>query len=156
MISEGVFKDARIVIVDDEPVVVDVLERFFRKAGYENIASATNSDEALRLCDRIAPDLIVLDLQMPGRDGFWLLERLHERLHEDVFTPIIVLTGDAGMERRRRALAGGAHDILVKPVDYIELMLRIRQFLDLRFRFLRLEAQNRSLQERVLEVGAGA
>lgn len=156
MISEDVIKDARILIVDDEPAVVDVLVRFLRRAGYENVVSATRPDAALHLYAETCPDLVILDLQMPGHDGFWLLERLHGEVSEESFLPIIVLTGDASVDRRRRALAGGAREILAKPVDYVELMLRIWNLLETRFRFLRLEEEKRALEARLQGVVTGA
>jgi putative two-component system response regulator len=70
----------RILVVDDEPANVRLLERLLRSNGHANTTSTTDAREVERLCDEIDPDLILLDLHMPAMDGFTLLQRLRERL----------------------------------------------------------------------------
>jgi putative two-component system response regulator len=95
------------------------------------------------------PDLVVLDLRMPELDGFGVLEQLQPLMPEGVFVPVLVLTGDTATEVKRRALAQGAHDLLQKPFDVVEVTLRIRRLLETRLLHLRLADQNMALELRV-------
>lgn len=147
MIPESIIKAARILIVDDEPAVVDVLKRLLQRAGYEDLYAAGDAEAATRLGTEIEPDLILLDLSIPGGDSFGLLESLQSVAPSGRPVPVLVLTGDATMERRRRALAAGALEVLAKPVDYVELMLRIWNILEMRFAYLRAADEGRALEE---------
>jgi putative two-component system response regulator len=140
----------KILIVDDEPVNVALLEEILAENGYTRFESTTNSQEVLPGCKQFRPDLILLDLMMPPPDGFALLEsfRVDE---EDPFLPIIVLTADTNEATRLRALAAGATDFLLKPFDHIEVALRIRNVLTTRRAHLLLDNQRAALEEAVRE-----
>src|SRR6266513_5165774 len=121
----------RILIVDDEPANVALLEDMLSDQSYVQVKSTTDSREVVELCSEFDPDLILLDLFMPHMDGFTVLEALSGNRTE-VFLPIIVLTADVNEETKLRALNLGATDFLNKPLDHIEVLLRIRNMLETR------------------------
>jgi putative two-component system response regulator len=134
-------KDARILVVDDERVNVVLLERILEQDGYTNVRSTTKSEQAVALYDEFEPDLILLDLHMPGLDGFAVMERLEDRIASDTFLPILILTADIRPEVKRRALSAGAKDFVTKPFDRTEVLLRIQNLLETRFLHLRLRPE---------------
>jgi signal transduction histidine kinase len=140
---------ARILVVDDEPANVRLLERMLAEAGYRQVKSTTDSRQVLALYGEFQPDLILLDLMMPHLDGIAVIQSL--RIPEDVFLPILVLTADATSDAKKRALEAGAKDFLTKPFDRLEVLLRIRNLLDTRHLYLDLERHNRSLEQVVAD-----
>jgi putative two-component system response regulator len=134
-------KDARILVVDDERVNVVLLERILEQDGYTNVKSTTRSDQAVALYDEFEPDLVLLDLHMPGLDGFGVMERLEDRIAGDTFLPILILTADIRPEVKRRALAAGAKDFVTKPFDRTEVLLRIQNLLQTRFLHMRVRPE---------------
>ena len=141
--------DAKILIVDDDPVNVLLMERVLQDAGYQNLSTTTDSRKVLDLYRAFRPDLILLDLMMPHLDGFEILDLLKDEIPADVYLPILVLTADATLEAKRKALAAGARDFLTKPFERFEVLLRIRNLLATRQLYLALDEQNRSLEETV-------
>jgi putative two-component system response regulator len=141
--------DARILVVDDEPANVDLLERTLDVAGYRDVVSTTDPRLVMELVRTFKPDLILLDLLMPHLDGFAVMELLPSVIPTDSYLPVLVLTADATLETRRRALAGGAKDFLTKPLDLEEVLLRIANMLDTRFLHVQLQAQKQVLEDRV-------
>jgi putative two-component system response regulator len=133
--------NARILVVDDERINVVLLERILEQAGYTNVMSTTDSRQAAALYDEFEPDLILLDLHMPGLDGFAVMEQLEGRISSDNFLPILILTADIRPEIKRRALAAGAKDFVTKPFDRTEVLLRIQNLLESRFLYLRTDRQ---------------
>ena len=127
----AIYAKMRILIVDDEPANVALLEDMLGEQGYTQLKSTTDSRRVSALCDEFDPDLILLDLFMPHVDGFTVLESLRSDRSE-VYLPIIVLTADVNEETKRRALNLGATDFLNKPLDHIEVLLRIRNMLETR------------------------
>jgi putative two-component system response regulator len=134
-------RDARILVVDDERVNVILLERILEQDGYTNVRSTTRSEEAVALYDEFEPDLVLLDLHMPGLDGFAVMERLEDRITGDTFLPILILTADIRPEVKRRALSAGAKDFVTKPFDRTEVLLRIQNLLQTRFLHIRLRPE---------------
>jgi putative two-component system response regulator len=149
-LEETTLKGARILIVDDEEANVLLLERLLGQAGYTNLTSTTDSSAVLPLCAGNPPDLVLLDLHMPSPDGFEVMELLAPWI-EERWLPILVLTADITPEAKQRALSSGARDFLTKPFDRIEVLLRIKNLLDVRFLQLELQKQNRMLDQRVHE-----
>ena len=143
------FFDAKIVIVDDEPANVVLLERLLKQAGYRRLTSTIDSRRVLEIYRGGQPDLILLDLMMPHLDGVEVLAQLRAEIPETVFVPVLVLTADASVEARRRALAAGAHDFLTKPFEAFEVLLRIANLLATRRLYLTLEEHNRALEDTV-------
>ncbi|NTW03400.1 MAG: response regulator [Oscillochloris sp.] len=136
---------ARILIVDDQEVNTRLLELVLRREGFSNIRSVIDSYEAIPTFATYHPDIILLDLLMPGIDGFAIMELLRRRIPEGDYLPILVLTADSTPETRRRALALGAKDFLTKPFDQIEVMLRIWNLLETRFLYRQIQRQNQQL-----------
>jgi putative two-component system response regulator len=142
---------SKILLADDNPVNVTLLERLLSKSGYKNIVGVTSSLKAEEICLSDPPDLLILDLHMPVKDGYGVLEALRNNGAVDTYLPILVFTADVTPEARRRALTLGASDFLTKPGDALEISLRVRNFLQMRFLYRQLEEQNQELEERVAE-----
>ncbi len=117
-----------IMMIDDEPLNLEVLQTFLEEAGYREFVPVTAPLEALGLIADRRPDVVLLDLVMPEMSGFEILERLRA---DDTLrhTPVIVLTSATDAETKLKALELGATDFLAKPVDSSELALRLRNTL---------------------------
>ena len=140
----------KILIIDDEPGNVALLEDILAEAGYKQLRSVTDSRLALETCYDFAPDLVLLDLMMPHVDGLSILRSLRAA-GDDVFLPVIVLTADANEETKRAALSAGATDFLLKPFDYLEVLLRIANLLEMRRLHVQLDTQRVALEEALRE-----
>lgn len=112
---------ARILVVDDEAVLADLLGAALRHQGWE-IRTASNGWEALDAADEFDPDLVVLDIQMPGLDGMETLDRLRKR---DPYLPVLFLTARDAVADRVAGLRAGADDYVTKPFDLDEVTARI-------------------------------
>lgn len=150
MFKESV-TDGRILIVEDEPANVRVLERLLRREGYREIVSTTDPREAHPLFIEFEPDLVLLDLHMPHLDGFQVMSALEPEIPAESYVPILVLTGDQDPEVRKRALEAGARDFVTKPFETTEVLLRIKNLLETRFLHRQLWKHNEHLEERVAE-----
>jgi putative two-component system response regulator len=144
-------EESRILIVDDEPRNVLLLERLLEASGFSTVHSVLDPQRALPLCRELLPDLVILDLHMPGMDGLELMSLIARGTPRDRYLPILVLTADATERAKRRALAAGAHDFLTKPFNATEAILRIRNLLETRALYNRLARHNEELAERVAE-----
>jgi len=149
MLSEPLLHRMKILIIDDERVGVVMLEELLHRNGYARVLGLTDSNKAIEICDDFAPDLILLDLIMPGTDGFSVLETIRSSEPSDSFLPIVVLTADVSEKSKERALAAGATDFLVKPVSPMEALLRIRNLLETRRLHVILENQRCALEDAV-------
>jgi putative two-component system response regulator len=141
--------EPRILVVDDEPANVQLLQRLLAREGYARVQGLTDPVQALEAFRADPPDLLLLDLHMPRMDGLEVLARLAARAEEGEHRPVLVLTADVTAEARERALRAGAHDFVLKPFDATEVLLRIRTHLRTRELHLRLAAQNQALEARV-------
>jgi putative two-component system response regulator len=150
-LQEDTRRPARILIIDDQEANVRLLEGMLRGAGYVDLKSTTDAREVVREFNGFRPDLLLLDLQMPHRDGFAVMEELKALIPPRSYLPILVLTADINVEAKQRALASGATDFLTKPFDVTEVRLRIKNLLETRFLHLELVAQNQGLEEKVRE-----
>ena len=130
--------DARVLIVDDLPANVELVERLLANEGFRCFRSVLRGEDVVPAFVEFEPDIVLLDLLMPGVDGYAVLESLARRIPRDVYLPIVALTADASLPARRRALALGAKDFVTKPFDLIELLMRIYCLLETRQLFLRL------------------
>ena len=128
LISIQALRDARVMIVDDEPIMMDVVQAFLEDAGYSNFLTTDDSDGALEMMLRERPDVLLLDLIMPGKSGFKLLTEIRSEPTLR-YMPVIVLTAASDSDTKLQALELGATDFLAKPVDPSELSLRIRNAL---------------------------
>ena len=141
--------DARILIVDDEPANVLLLERILGEAGYPNHTATTDPRQVLAIYARYDPDLVLLDLAMPHLDGLTVMTQLRQVIPAGVFLPILVLTADMTTQAKQQALSGGATDFLLKPFDPTEVLLRIGNLLQTRRLHLELQGHNQLLEQRV-------
>jgi EAL domain-containing protein (putative c-di-GMP-specific phosphodiesterase class I)/DNA-binding response OmpR family regulator len=138
-----------VAIVDDQEANVVLLQRILERAGLTRIVSTSDPGQALALIGEHGPDLVCLDLHMPEVDGFMILDELRRRTPATDYRPILVLTADVTPEAKRHALSLGANDLLTKPFDPTEVLLRVRNLLQTRFLHRQLQAQNRALAEEV-------
>jgi putative two-component system response regulator len=129
---------ARILVVDDQPANVLLLQRVLERDGFTHIKTTTDSREVLPLFAAFEPDLLLLDLHMPHTDGFELLSQIRPLVGEDTYLPVLVLTADMSKESRQAALTMGANDFLTKPFETTEVLLRVRNLLHTRMLHLRL------------------
>jgi diguanylate cyclase len=120
--------DAKVMMVDDEPLMTDLIQAYLEDEGYANFVVTNDPRDALALLKREEPSVLLLDLMMPQVSGFDLLEAIRaDRTLR--YTPVIVLTAATGADSKLRALQLGATDFLSKPVDASELALRVRNTL---------------------------
>jgi putative two-component system response regulator len=140
---------SRILVVDDEEDNIRVLAQMLRWAGYSRVQLTSDPIEGLRLFDEHKPDLVLLDLRMPGLDGFAVMERL--RVASGDWVPILILTGDMDPDVRERALSAGARDFVTKPFDVGEVLQRLKNLLETRHLHLRLRRHADELEEKVRE-----
>ena len=148
MIGAPDILNASILIVDDQEVNVSLLEQMLGEDGYTRVASATNPLEVCALHRKNRYDLILLDLQMPGMDGFQVMEGLKTN-DADPYLPVIVLTAQPG--HKLRALQAGAKDFISKQFDLVEVRTRIRNMLEVRLLYKKLENYNLVLEQAVRE-----
>jgi adenylate cyclase len=143
MVSAADILNARILVVDDKEANVRLLEGMLRVAGYASIESTTDPNRVCELHRKNRYSLIMLDLQMPGMDGFQVMEGLKE-IEEDGYLPVLVIT--AQPDHKLRALQAGAKDFVSKPFDMAELRARVHNILEVRL--LHLEAKNYGKEEK--------
>lgn len=148
LIAAAELLDARILIVDDQDANVNLLRDMLAQAGYTRVSWTMNPMEVCALHRKHCYDLILLDLQMPGMDGFQVIEGLKTN-DRDAWLPVLVITAQPG--HKLRALQAGARDFLSKPVDLIEVRTRIRNMLEVRLLYQRLENHNQQLEAAVVE-----
>ncbi len=142
---------AKILIIDDEPANVRLLERILALSGCTQVRTTTDSRQSLPLFLEFEPDIVLLDLNMPYLNGFTVLEQLKAAINPEDYLPILILTADITIETKRRALAGGAKDFLTKPLDHSEVVLRIKNLIENRFLRLEMKRHNDQLEEQVRE-----
>ncbi|MFR9727746.1 response regulator transcription factor [Saccharopolyspora sp. MS10] len=114
----------RILVVEDDPTVSQVITDYLHRAGYGAVVAADGAI-GLELARQMRPDLVVLDVMLPGLDGFRFCQQL--RLHSEI--PVIMLTSLGAEEDRLRGLEVGADDYLTKPFSPRELVMRVRSVL---------------------------
>jgi len=136
--------NAKILIVDDADANLRLLEALLAKEGFEQVISTADSTKTIDLFTAFQPDLILLDLMMPVLDGYAILDLLSKNIPKDEYLPIIVLTADATIAAKRKALALGAKDFLTKPFDSIEAMLRVWNLLETRMLYKKLKELQKS------------
>ncbi len=124
----GSLLDAKVLIVDDEPVNIKVVRKHLQLAGYHNFVTTAESPRAMETVAAEMPDVVLLDVMMPQVNGLQILEWIREdpRLQH---IPVIILTASSDSETKLKALTLGATDFLAKPVDPNELLPRLRNVL---------------------------
>jgi PAS domain S-box-containing protein len=147
-VTESEILDAGILIVDDQEANVVLLEQMLREAGHTRLASTMNPHEVCALHRKNRYDLILLDLQMPGMDGFQVMEALKTNDAEG-YLSVLVVTAQPG--HKLRALQAGARDFISKPFDLVEVRTRIRNMLEVRLLYRKLESYSKVLEQKVAE-----
>ncbi|MAF09308.1 hybrid sensor histidine kinase/response regulator [Candidatus Poribacteria bacterium] len=147
MIADEAILDAKLLVVDDEPANVELLEEMLADAGYRNVRSLTDPRRVEEAYREWRPHLVALDLNMPHMDGFQVMEQLRAIDGEDGYLPVLVLTAYQDREIRYRALRAGARDFLTKPFDLMEVLLRIRSLLEVRLLYDQTLSLNAQLTE---------
>jgi signal transduction histidine kinase len=142
-------RQARILIIDDESSNVQLLESILRRERFTNITSTTDSRAAASIFQELRPDLVLIDWLMPQLDGRAVLEQIRVLSSGEEFLPIVVLTADVTPEAKRSALASGATEFITKPIDAIEVVLRITNLLRSRLAQVRVYQQKAALEETV-------
>jgi len=151
MVTASDILSASILVVDDQAANVSLLERMLRGAGYTSVASTMDPHEVCRLHHANRYALILLDLQMPGMDGFQVMEDLKD-IEQDDYLPVLVITAQPG--HKLRALQAGAKDFISKPFDLTEVLTRVRNMLEVRLLHVKLKNSNTVLEQTVREVEA--
>lgn len=149
MVSEADILNARILVVDDLEANVRLIERTLGSAGYSSVASTRNPVEVCELHRQNRYDLILLDLNMPGLDGFQVMEALKE-VEADGYLSILVVTAQPA--HKLRALQAGAKDFISKPFDLVELQARVHNMLEVRLLHRETVHHAALLQESLREV----
>jgi diguanylate cyclase (GGDEF)-like protein len=147
MVGVATIMNANILIVDDQQSSISLLEEVLGNAGYSRVSSTIHSEEVCELHRRNRYDLILLDLQMSGMDGFGVMAGLNSN-ESDSYLPVIVLTAEPAY--KLRALQAGAKDFISKPFDLVEVKTRIYNMLEVRLLYKKLENYNAVLERRVL------
>ena len=147
-VSESDILDACILLVDDQENNIDLLRQLLGGAGYTRVTWTMNPQEVCALHRKNRYDLILLDLQMPGMDGFQVIEALKTNDTES-YLPVLVITAQPG--HKLRALQAGARDFISKPFDLVEAETRIRNMLEVRLLYKKLENYSKVLEETVQE-----
>ncbi len=139
---------AKILIVDDQAANVHLLEQMLGAAGYTCLSATMDPHEVCELHRKHRYDLILLDLLMPGMDGFEVLEGL-KAIETDGYVPVLVITAQPG--HKLRALQAGAKDFVSKPFDLVEVKTRIHNLLEVRLLYREIANHNALLEQTVLE-----
>ncbi len=142
------FRDARVLIIDDQEMNIAMLSGMLKKHGFRQRFSANDPFAGIEMFQRIAPHLVLLDIEMPGLDGFGVLARIRQ-LSPDVMIPVIVLTAHTEQAVRLKAIDAGASDFLTKPFDGMEVVGRARNMSILGMMSRRIADENRRLDEAV-------
>src|SRR6202171_1783842 len=148
MIAESDILNASLLIVDDQEANVSLLEQTLSQAGYGRVSSTRNPHEVCALHRKNRYDLILLDLQRPGMNGFQVMEGLKTN-QADGYLPVLVITAQPG--HKLRALQAGAKDFISKPFDLVEVKARVHNLLEVRLLYRKLENYNKVLEETVQE-----
>jgi PAS domain S-box-containing protein len=148
ILSEADILNASILIVDDQLANVQLLEQLLGQAGYKNVSAVMDPQQVCALHRQHHYDLILLDLQMPGMDGFQVMEGLKTNI-DDSYLPVIVLTAQPA--HKLRALLAGAKDFISKPFDLVEVKTRISNMLEVRLLYKKLEEYSKLLEATVAE-----
>jgi putative two-component system response regulator len=136
---------SHVYIADDVAANRDLLVAILARAGFPTVTTFEDGASLLSAIARQEPDLVFLDLRMPGMDGFEVLRTIRDGPSREAYIPIIVLTAESSPEARRSVLEAGANDYVTKPFDADEVVLRARNLLETRRLHLALRSRNADL-----------
>jgi diguanylate cyclase (GGDEF)-like protein len=148
MVKSSDILNASILIVDDQEAGLQLLVEMLREVGYVCISTTTDPYAVCELHRKNRYDMILLDLKMPGMDGFQVMEGLKE-IESNGYLPVLVIT--ALQDQKLRALSDGAKDFISKPFDLVEVRTRIHNMLEVRLLYKRLEHYSRELESMALQ-----
>ena len=148
LITDSEILAARILVVDDQDVNVSLLCQLLLEAGYTKVDSTMDPHEVCPMHRKARYDLILLDLQMPGMDGFQVMASLNAN-DANGYLPVLVITAQPG--HKLRALQAGAKDFISKPFDLVEVRTRIHNMLEVRLLYRKLEEHIEVLEQTVQE-----
>jgi adenylate cyclase len=151
MVSSADILNAPILVVDDKEANLRLIEGMLRVAGYTSVHSTTDPNQVCELHSRNRYSLILLDLQMPGMDGFQVMEGL-QKIEADGYLPVLVITAQPA--HKLRALEAGAKDFVSKPFELAELRARVHNILEVRLLHLESKNYSKALEETVRELEA--
>lgn len=155
MISDRDLLNARILIIDDNPGSVDLLDTLISSSGYTSVLAINDPRDAKEIYQAYGPDLVLLDINMPYLDGFQVMQQF-KQIEQDSYIPVLVLTAQHDNKTRIRALEAGAQDFLTKPFNKTETLTRIKNMLHIRLLHNRVRFHNhileRKVQERTIEL----
>ena len=143
-------EEGKILIIDDEEGNIRVLERLLRGANFNNIKSISDSRLAVEAYESFRPDMVMLDLKMPHLDGFQVMGELN-RVKQDMYLPILVLTAQREHSTRLKALEAGAKDFLTKPFELAEALTRVSNMLEVKLLNNQIHHHNNNLEQMVYE-----
>jgi signal transduction histidine kinase len=150
------FRRIKILIADGELSNVKLLERILRRVRMQNFRSTTDSPKALSIFQEFRPDLVLVDWLMADVDGHPIVEQLRAMVPDGAFVPIVVLMADVTSGPRQLALASGASELITKPIDACEVVLRIANMVQVRLAHLRLYEQKQifegTVRQRTLDL----
>jgi signal transduction histidine kinase len=141
---------ARILVIDDEEANLRLLHGVLAPT-YTHVKMVSDARRVQDTLVEFAPDLVLVDLHMPHVSGYDVLESVRNVTGEGDFVPVVVVTADVSHEAKRRALALGATDFLIKPIDLIEVALRVANLVRMRFLYCELRLARASLEMTVAE-----
>lgn len=147
----GHLASATVLIADDHDANVVLLQRILGHAGVTRVHTTTDPVRVLELYRNVQPDIVLLDLHMPGMDGVAVMDEIRRSTPPGDYVPVVVLTADATPQARNRVLDAGANDFLTKPVDRTEVLLRVRNLLHTRALHDTLRAHNLELQAEIAD-----
>ena len=142
---------AKILIIDDQMVNARLLEGILKKSGFKNITCIHDSRDAQTAYTALKPHAVVLDIDMPYIDGFQIISQL-KKIEGDDYLPVLMLTQLGDNDLRFLALESGAKDYLNKPFDHIEVLLRIRNLIEVHLLHDRLREENKKLNEEIRQL----
>jgi len=148
-LDEGLLRGADVLVVDDEPADVALIEQMLNRNGFSRITTTTDPRDFRAIFLDTHPDIVLLDLHMPHLDALDLLAQVQEMRGPEEYLPVLVLSDDATPRARIDALGAGAVDFLAKPLDTTEVGLRVLNCLEARRLHLRLQGERRELDDLV-------
>ncbi len=146
---DELIKQARILLLDDEVSSLCLLENVLQRLGFRYIRTLADPRRTVAEIDEFHPDLLITDLEMPWMDGLQVIRTVRARGSEDAALPILVLTGNMRPLARQDALRAGATEILFKPLESCEMLMRVRSLLRGHFLQQQIQNHNQLLEERV-------